>query len=274
MADTLHAFETVAGPESSIAQVTDVLTALSEQAARWQAELAKAQDHVRSFSDRRLPQESNEVDDRVLISAPQAASLVSGLLAAGARRIVHVHSGNSRFLSLRDVLTAIPESRRPQVRELVSRPTTAAPTAPGADNHRIRTTWAELRAMVIVDDVAALIPSLEADPALTVSVVRQRSVVGQLAQFFETAWLQSTPPDEPVRGCSEAEADLKSRIILLLAEGAKDETVARRLGISLRTCRRHVAEILGQLDASSRFQAGARAALLGMVPMAQPTVPH
>jgi DNA-binding NarL/FixJ family response regulator len=42
--------------------------------------------------------------------------------------------------------------------------------------------------------------------------------------------------------------------------------VARRLSISLRTCRRHVAEILDQLDSSGRFQAGVGAVPLGAVP--------
>jgi DNA-binding NarL/FixJ family response regulator len=69
-----------------------------------------------------------------------------------------------------------------------------------------------------------------------------------------------------------AEVELKQQIILLLAEGAKDETVARRLGLSLRTCRRHIAEILDHLDASSRFQAGYRAGRLGAVPAPVPPV--
>jgi DNA-binding NarL/FixJ family response regulator len=40
---------------------------------------------------------------------------------------------------------------------------------------------------------------------------------------------------------------------------------ARELNVSLRTYRRHVAEILRELGASSRFQAGARAVELGLM---------
>lgn len=36
----------------------------------------------------------------------------------------------------------------------------------------------------------------------------------------------------------------------------KDEMIARRLGMSLRTCRKHIAESMETLGASSRFQAG------------------
>lgn len=58
----------------------------------------------------------------------------------------------------------------------------------------------------------------------------------------------------------------ESRAILrLLAQGRKDETAARSLGLSLRTYRRRVAEILTLLDADSRFQAGRRAQELGLI---------
>ena len=44
----------------------------------------------------------------------------------------------------------------------------------------------------------------------------------------------------------------------MLVDGAKDETIARTLGISLRTCRRHAATIMSALTSTSRFQAGYR----------------
>ncbi|MBX6389074.1 MAG: LuxR family transcriptional regulator [Frankia sp.] len=45
-------------------------------------------------------------------------------------------------------------------------------------------------------------------------------------------------------------------LLRLLAEGVKDEAAARTLGLSVRTVRRMVAELMRQLDARSRFQAG------------------
>jgi len=57
---------------------------------------------------------------------------------------------------------------------------------------------------------------------------------------------------------------LHRRILQLLAGGAKDETIARMLGMSVRTCRRHIAEIMAKLDAVSRFQAGANAVRFGL----------
>ena len=45
---------------------------------------------------------------------------------------------------------------------------------------------------------------------------------------------------------------------------ATDEAAARRLGTSLRTYRRRVAEPMAVLEAGSRFQAGVRAGELGL----------
>jgi DNA-binding NarL/FixJ family response regulator len=47
--------------------------------------------------------------------------------------------------------------------------------------------------------------------------------------------------------------------------GAKDETIARQLGVSLRTVRRRVAELMDELGASTRFQAGMEAVRRGLL---------
>jgi DNA-binding CsgD family transcriptional regulator len=65
---------------------------------------------------------------------------------------------------------------------------------------------------------------------------------------------------------------VKLKILGLLESGAKDEAIARALGVSLRTCRRHIAEILATAGAVNRFQAAvrfARAGVLGAAPCAE-----
>jgi hypothetical protein len=59
--------------------------------------------------------------------------------------------------------------------------------------------------------------------------------------------------------------DTLGGVLSFLAVGSKDATAARELGMSVRTYRRHVAEIMRRLDAVSRFQAGVRAMELGLV---------
>jgi DNA-binding NarL/FixJ family response regulator len=51
-----------------------------------------------------------------------------------------------------------------------------------------------------------------------------------------------------------------------LTMGLTDEVLAARLGVSLRTCRRHVANVFELLGAESRFQAGVLATARGWVP--------
>ncbi|HZE34787.1 MAG TPA: DNA-binding response regulator [Actinoallomurus sp.] len=53
-------------------------------------------------------------------------------------------------------------------------------------------------------------------------------------------------------------------ILRSLGAGLTDEVAARRLGISLRTYRRRVADLMRTLDSDSRFQAGRRAGELGI----------
>ncbi|WP_326595048.1 helix-turn-helix transcriptional regulator [Streptomyces sp. NBC_01803] len=60
-------------------------------------------------------------------------------------------------------------------------------------------------------------------------------------------------------------------VLGMLAAGHTDEVAARALSMSVRTYRRHVAEAMQRLGASSRFQAGLRAAALGLIPAAPRT---
>lgn len=60
-----------------------------------------------------------------------------------------------------------------------------------------------------------------------------------------------------------APSDQERRLLQALSLGAKDETAARQLGVSVRTARRMIAQLMRRLDARSRFQAGATAVQKG-----------
>lgn len=97
-------------------------------------------------------------------------------------------------------------------------------------------------------------------------VVRQRALVLALRQLFEGMWERAIP----VPGLdSQADQGLRAgdrRLLLAqLAGGAKDEQIARALGLSLRTVRRRVAGLLDELGVDSRFQAGVEAVRRGWV---------
>ncbi|MPZ36481.1 MAG: helix-turn-helix transcriptional regulator [Rhizobiales bacterium] len=54
-------------------------------------------------------------------------------------------------------------------------------------------------------------------------------------------------------------------VLALLAEGASNKLIARRLGISTHTAKYHVASLLEKLDAVSRTDAVAHAARIGVL---------
>jgi DNA-binding CsgD family transcriptional regulator len=54
-------------------------------------------------------------------------------------------------------------------------------------------------------------------------------------------------------------------VLGLLAEGASNKTIARRLGISVHTAKFHVGSLLDKLDAVGRTDALAHAARLGVI---------
>jgi DNA-binding CsgD family transcriptional regulator len=90
-------------------------------------------------------------------------------------------------------------------------------------------------------------------------VVRQRGIVELAALCFHHLWAHAAPLAEP----PTEHGDLRRFLLEQLATGAQDEQIARRLGLSLRTVRRRVAEVMVELGASSRFQAGVEAARRG-----------
>ncbi|HET8632305.1 MAG TPA: response regulator transcription factor [Thermomicrobiales bacterium] len=64
----------------------------------------------------------------------------------------------------------------------------------------------------------------------------------------------------------DALTDREREVLILVARGAANKEIARRLGISERTARTHVSNILGKLGLPSRTQAALLAVREGLVP--------
>ncbi len=54
-------------------------------------------------------------------------------------------------------------------------------------------------------------------------------------------------------------------VLALLAEGASNKAIARKLGISVHTVKFHIASLLDKLDADGRTEAVAQAARIGAI---------
>jgi DNA-binding CsgD family transcriptional regulator len=92
-------------------------------------------------------------------------------------------------------------------------------------------------------------------------LIRQPALVAALILLFEQLWEHAAPVPELDTG--EARPDLRRFILQMLAAGQKDEQIARSLGMSLRTVRRRVADLMTELGCDTRFQAGVEAVRRG-----------
>jgi DNA-binding CsgD family transcriptional regulator len=115
------------------------------------------------------------------------------------------------------------------------------------------------RAAVVFDrSLAVLLGSVDGE--VTASRVGDRDVVRFLMDLFNHLWDAATPLECFETGYAEVVDDLQRTIARLMAKGFTDEVLARKLGMSVRTCRRHIATLMRELEAVSRFQAGVQAA--------------
>ncbi|MFI1360694.1 LuxR C-terminal-related transcriptional regulator [Streptomyces sp. NPDC020898] len=127
--------------------------------------------------------------------------------------------------------------------------------------------------LILFDRTVAFIP---ANAERTVALeIRHPALVQYLVTVFDRLWRLAIPltaplPDTGIEGISHRERSIAA----LLAEGHQDAVVAERLGISVRTCRAHIARLSETLGAASRTQLGVRIAQAGLDgPPAVPTVP-
>lgn len=121
--------------------------------------------------------------------------------------------------------------------------------------------------LVIIDRKVAFVPASDSNDQRGAIEIRHQGIVSALVSLFEFVWGSATsfsptlPRDEA--GFSRQEREL----LRLLADGYTDQAVAREMGVSLRTIRRMVANLMKRLQARSRFQAGVRAAERGLITM-------
>ncbi|TMR13521.1 LuxR family transcriptional regulator [Nonomuraea zeae] len=95
------------------------------------------------------------------------------------------------------------------------------------------------------------------DHAYNFYLVRTPIVVGLLRTLFDELWGRAVPLPWGRRG------DGMVKVLRLAAQGMCDESIARQLGVSVRTVRARFADAMSELGAQSRFHAGVEAARRG-----------
>ncbi|WP_329538808.1 DNA-binding response regulator [Streptomyces sp. NBC_01358] len=117
---------------------------------------------------------------------------------------------------------------------------------------------------IIIDRRVTILAGRETPTGRHYTVTTAATVVDGVHSLFSAIWDNSVEFDAYLRrDVPHLDADGRT-IIDALGSGLTDASAARRLGVSLRTYRRRVAELMATLDAGSRFQAGLRAGELGL----------
>ncbi|MER7515055.1 helix-turn-helix domain-containing protein [Streptomyces sp. NPDC126499] len=126
--------------------------------------------------------------------------------------------------------------------------------------------------LVSADDQFALVPVRPEAPEQGAILIRGQVLVRSYLTLYEYCWHMATP-----YGCSAAAerggdgfSEQQRAVLRLLAAGVKDEKIARDLGVSLRTVSRVTSELMQEMGAATRFEAGVRAFRLGLLDVDPP----
>lgn len=125
----------------------------------------------------------------------------------------------------------------------------------------------ELCEIVVVDGSMAFVRSAGGGgEGGRAAVVTDTAAVSALELLYAGAWSRGRELVDRLELSPRLRSEFTRRVLQRLRAGHTDAAAARELEVSLRTYRRHVAEIMRELEASSRFQAGVRAVELGLLP--------
>ena len=95
-------------------------------------------------------------------------------------------------------------------------------------------------------------------------------LIALLAPIPGLRLVQRGEPADATLSAPPSDADValtprEGEVLVLLAEGASNKEVAKRLGISIHTAKFHVSSLLDKLDATGRTDAVAQAARTGVI---------
>jgi DNA-binding NarL/FixJ family response regulator len=178
-------------------------------------------------------------------SAPEARSAL-------ARRVLSPGKDSLTVRKLMSPLALADEAQRAHLRRLDA----------GA---QVRISSAPLpHETIILDRRVAILAGQPSPLGREYTVTTSPVLVSGVYSLFTAAWEAATDLGAYLRGEVPELAPEAREILRALGSGLTDEAAARRLGTSLRTYRRRVAELMAALEAGSRFQAGVRAGELGL----------
>lgn len=131
----------------------------------------------------------------------------------------------------------------------------------------VRLSGAVRQELVVVDGAAVIAPdAAPGEPGGSrASMIQNSTVADMLYRLLCGMWDAAQRPSRPLSFEGGARGRVLREVLILMAEGYKDDAAARKLGLSVRTYRRYVADIMRDLRVESRFQAGVWAARAGLM---------
>ncbi|MGW4380587.1 LuxR C-terminal-related transcriptional regulator [Kitasatospora sp. NPDC004531] len=117
--------------------------------------------------------------------------------------------------------------------------------------------------LVVVDRAVVIVPFDPADPREGALELDGPGPVAVACALFDQLWSAATPFGSSVAVDGQGLTSTERTLLELAAAGHTDEAAGRKLGVSARTVKRQMADLMARLGADSRFQAGVRAARRG-----------
>lgn len=129
------------------------------------------------------------------------------------------------------------------------------------ENTRLRAVERIPAGLVIADRTAALVPLTGHPRGAAALLVHPCELLDALLWMFESVWWQALPvwpgPGEsPATGSGNRPDAVDAEILSLLLAGLTDTSVARRLGLGLRTVQRRVRHLMERAGVTTRLQLG------------------
>lgn len=119
--------------------------------------------------------------------------------------------------------------------------------------------------LMLWDRAIAIIPKDPQDHSLGALIVHEPGLVKTLCRFYDLLWENATPLQRVPQQTSLLLSDTDIQVLQTLCRVAKDEAGAKELGVSVRTYRRYVADVVQVLGANNRVDAALQARALGFI---------
>ncbi|WP_328617623.1 LuxR C-terminal-related transcriptional regulator [Amycolatopsis sp. NBC_00355] len=111
-----------------------------------------------------------------------------------------------------------------------------------------------LQRLILFDRTVFVAPIDAEDSKRGAVVVSQPELVANMVSLFERVWRQATPVGAADPTARAGLSTTEKQVLAILCQADKDELGAREMGVSVRTFRKHVADVMAKLGAGNRFQ--------------------